>query len=270
MAEAPKLEKRIVYRVDGMDRVAVRRDISYRPDGGVKPRMDVYAPPELPSGSRLPALFFVHGGPIPAQMLSPRRWGVFESYGALAAASGLVGVTFDHRLHEPGDYARAEDDVRTAIAYVREHANELRVDPERIGLWAFSGGGPLLSWALRERPSHVRCLAAFYALLDLRHVTPPNADPALLERVRALSPAAQLEPRLAGLPIFVARAGRDSAAMNQSIDLFIREALAANMELDLANLPQGEHAFDVLNDDDRSREVIARAIAFVQARLSRG
>ena len=269
MADAPNLGKRLVHRVDGMERVAIRRDIPYWQDGGVKLLMDVYAPAELPSGFRLPALFFVHGGPIPAEMLSPRRWGVFESYGALAAASGLVGVTFDHRLHDPGDYTRAQDDVRTAIGYVREHADELRVNPERIGIWVFSGGGPLLSWALRERPSYVGCLVAFYALLDLRHVTPPNADPAVLERAKALSPAAQLEGWLAGSPMFIARAGRDSATINQSIDLFIREALTVNMQLDVANHPEGEHAFDARNDDDRSREIITRAIAFVQARLSR-
>jgi acetyl esterase/lipase len=269
MADAPDLSKRIVHRVDGMDRVAVQRDVRYREDGDAPLLMDVYAPPELPPGARLPALLFIHGGPIPAEMPSPRRWGIFESYGALAAASGLVGITFNHRLHAPEDYARAEGDVRAAVAHVRAHADELRVDSERIGLWAFSGGGPLVSWALRERPAYVRCLLAFYALLDLRHLTPPGAGAAVLEQVRALSPAAQLAAGGADLPVFVARAGRDGAWINQSIDSFVREALAANVQLDLVNHAQGQHAFDAKDDDERSREIIARAIAFARAWLAR-
>src|ERR1044072_3902641 len=92
------LSKRIVYSADGMREVRVRRDVVYKRDTGTELSMNIYAPERLSGDARLPAVFFVHGGPIPAQMMPPTQWGVFASYGELAAACAMVGVTFNHRL----------------------------------------------------------------------------------------------------------------------------------------------------------------------------
>jgi len=56
--------------------------------------------------------------------------------------------------------------------------------------------------------------------------------------------------------------------MDDSIDRFVREALAKNIALTLANHPQGVHGFDNQNDDERSREIIRSAIAFMQIHLN--
>jgi acetyl esterase/lipase len=202
-------------------------------------------------------------------MLAPTEWGVFESYGELAAASGFVGVVFNHRLHAPTDYPTAQADMQAAIECVRDRAGDLGIDAGRMAVWAFSGGGPLLAWCLRERPSFLRGVLAFYAMLDVRHLLPSDAAPELAARAQAFSPAAHLATA-AGLPLFVARGGRDSAMINHSIDSFVHEALAANVSLDLANHAEGQHAFDILDDNARSREIIGRAIAFAKARLLAG
>jgi acetyl esterase/lipase len=262
------LSRRIVYYVDRMGEATVRRQLVYKRDQDAELLMDVYAPPNRSGSTRLPAIFFVHGGPLPADMTPPREWGVFTSYGELAAASGLIGVVFNHRLYAPTAYETAQADMTAAIDYVRGRADDLGVDGDRMAVWAFSGGGPLLSWCLRDRPAHLRCLVAFYALLDLRHLVPPDADAGLVGRAQRFSPAVYVKEKSAGPPVFVARAGLDGAFINDSIDLFVREALTANTMLDLANHPQGQHGFDILDDDQRSREIIARAVAFVQTRLS--
>ena len=111
--------------------------------------MNIYAPADLSGASRAPAVLFVHGGPIPSDFMPPTQWGVFVSYGELAAASGLVGVTFNHRLFALTDYERSQADVAAAIDYVRNHAAELNVDADRIALWYFSGGGPLMAPIVR-------------------------------------------------------------------------------------------------------------------------
>ena len=261
------LSRRIVYRLDGASHAVARRRVVYRSDGETELVMDVYAPAGQQTSNGLPAVLFVHGGPIPREMLAPTEWGVFASYAELCTAAGLVGVVFNHRLYAPTDYTTAQSDMRAAIEYVRSHAGDLGIDADRIGVWAFSGGGPLLAWCLRERAAFVRCLLAFYALLDVRHLLPPDAGPELVARAQAFSPAAHLATA-AGLPMLVARAGRDSAVINTSIDVFVREALAANVGLDLANHSEGQHAFDVLDDAERSREIIGRAIAFARAHQS--
>ena len=159
------LSKRIVYRVDGMHDVRVQRDVVYKRDADKELLMNIYAPANLRRDARAPAVVFVHGGPIPSDFTPPTRWGAFVSYGELVAASGLVGVTFNHRLFSMPDFDRSLADVRAAIDYVRSHAAELNVDADRIALWHFSGGGPLLTRIVRDRPDYVRCILAFYAYL---------------------------------------------------------------------------------------------------------
>src|SRR5260370_19625677 len=65
-------------------------------------------------------------------------------------------------------------------------------------------------------------------------------------------------------PLLVARAGRDAAWINDSLDGFVRAALAAGVEIDLLNHAEGRHGFDVLDDVPRSCEIIARAIEFIR------
>ncbi len=38
----------------------------------------------------------------------------------------------------------------------------------------------------------------------------------------------------------------------------------------LVNHPRGAHAFDLLTDDDRSREIIRSALAFMETHLRKG
>jgi acetyl esterase/lipase len=68
-------------------------------------------------------------------------------------------------------------------------------------------------------------------------------------------------------PTLVVRAGRDSKALNDSIDAFVAAALAKNGPVSLINYPAGDHGFEILNDTDETRRVIARSIAWVKSQL---
>jgi acetyl esterase/lipase len=199
-------EKRIVYSIKGMANVVTAHDVVYKHEGDTKLLMNVYSPPTLTGDARLPVVLFVHGGPISADAMQPKDWGFYQSYGELIAASGFVGVTFNHRLFSRNDYGRSQSDVAATIEYVRSHANELHVDANRMALWVYSAGGPHLSWALRERPAGLRCAVAFYSLLDLRPFLPPNADVKVVAAVARLSAAAEVKEYGANLPMFIARA----------------------------------------------------------------
>jgi acetyl esterase/lipase len=258
------LARRIVYAVDGMDR-AVRRQLKYQtPDGASLP-MDVYTPPDLKAGERRPAIVFIHGGPVPAEM-EPTEWGVYRSYGELAAASGFVGVTFKHRLNALSDYGRAASDATALLERVRTDKS-LPIDPDGIALWGFSGGPPLLSIALQRPTPYVRCLVSFYGILDLR--SPAGAPSQVPEPAASeLSPVALLASRSGPFPpVLIARASKDDPRINESVDAFLKAGIAAGVSVDLLTLPDGRHGFDALDDTARSREVIRRAVAFVKDHL---
>jgi hypothetical protein len=70
-------------------------------------------------------------------------------------------------------------------------------------------------------------------------------------------------------PIFIGRAGLDGAALNATIDAFVQEAKARNLAVEMMNHPNGRHGFDILDDDARSKEIIAAAIAFLKAQFAK-
>lgn len=257
----------VVYRVPGMDKVIVKSDLKYTTANDPNLLMDVYIPPDLAKGERRPAVVFIHGGA--GSFLKPKDWGVYKSWGRLVAASGMVGVTFTHRLGYPKPLlAEAASDVSAAINYIRANADSLNIDKERLCLAAYSAGGPMLSPAMREKPEYVRCLVAFYAFLDVQQSEPHKANETP-DMVKSFSPITYLANDAGKLPpIFVARAGLDEVpTMNDSIDRFIREAISRNASITIANHPRGVHGFDNQTDDDRSREIIRSAIDFMRLHL---
>jgi acetyl esterase/lipase len=229
----------VVYRLPGMDTTRVVPNLTYSDVASPYLLMDVYLPADV-EAARRPVVVLIHGGGKPEYRA--KDWGVFKSWGRLIAASGMVGVAFTHRLGYPEPFLEeATADLAHALAYVRTNAESWNADSDRIGLMAFSAGGPLLAGAMSERPPFVRCAASLYAFLGMQPST---------------------------LPMFIARAGQDvNPGLNAGMDQFIAAALAANAPVTVVNHPVGEHGFDMLNDDDRSREVIRGLLAFFQTHL---
>lgn len=257
----------VVYRVPGMDTVIVKSDLKYTTANDANLLMDVYLPPMLAKGERRPAVVFIHGGA--GAQFKPKDWGIYKSWGRLIAASGMIAVTFTHRLGYPKPLlAEAASDVSAAIDYIRTNSDSLHIDKARLCLAAYSAGGPMLSLGMRDRPAYVRCLVAFYAFLDIQQSESHRSNETP-EMVKSFSPITYLANDAGEMaPIFIARAGLDEVpAMNDSIDRFIREAIAKNASIIVANHPQGVHGFDNQTDDERSREIIRSAIDFMKLHL---
>jgi acetyl esterase/lipase len=264
---AQRIMPPVVYRLPEMDSVTVHANLKYTNVDNPHLLMDVYTPANLSKDERLPIVVFIHGGA--GAQYRPKDWGLFQSWGRLIAAAGMVGITFTHRLGYPKPFlSESAADLSKAIDYIRANADCWDADRERICLAAWSAGGSLLTTAMRERPSFVRCLVAFYAFLHCQqsqtHID--NESPA---SVKAFSPFTYVQYNASSMvPMFVARAGQDEIpTMNDSIDRFIAKAIAANAPITFMNHPLGEHGFDNQNDDERSREIIQSAIAFMHVHL---
>ncbi|MEV7414985.1 alpha/beta fold hydrolase [Streptomyces sp. NPDC089919] len=214
--------------------------------------VDLYVPRDA-DGPR-PAVVFVHGGPVPAGS-SPRDWPMFCGYARLAAQAGAVGVTLDHRLHDLTGYPDAAEDVAAAVALVRA---DPRVDPDRIALWFFSGGGPLAAGYLAAPPAWLRTVAATYPIL----APLPNwglTDPRFLP-VAALAGAGDL-------PVVLTRAGLEMAEIDATVEQFLAAAEEHGTRLEVVDVPAGDHGFETLDPTDASRDAVHRALAAVLAHL---
>lgn len=256
--------KRLLYSLPGMERIKAQKNVTYKTVAGDELKADVYAPPKVRARELRPAIVFIHGGALPPNLLTkPKEWGVFESYGQLAAASGFIGVTFNHRYYGYNYLDAAQADVNDLIVYIRGNAEQFGIDKERIFIWAFSGGGVFLSHALRDAPTYIRGIIAYYAVLDLRSLR--KTIPAAIsdKTLEDFSPLFYLTGKNIA-PLFVARAGQDNPNLNKSLDEFVREATAKNLNVDFSNHAAGQHAFDTLNDDARTREIIKRTLEFIK------
>jgi acetyl esterase/lipase len=148
-----------------------QRDIVYKTMGGTELKLDAY----LPSGPGLhPAVVLIHGG-------SFRRGdkGSYGGWGRGYAAQGIAAFSINYRLSGQATYPAAVEDCLSAIRWVRSHAAEYHVDPDRIGVEGGSAGGHLtLLVAMMEpkasdkdaqgRPLRnlVRCAISHYGSCD--------------------------------------------------------------------------------------------------------
>ncbi|MGW0892046.1 alpha/beta hydrolase [Saccharopolyspora sp. NPDC002578] len=216
--------------------------------------IDVYRPGEE-AGEPLPLVVFVHGGPLPPQLRpTPREWPVFRGYGSLAAGSGAIGITVDHPLHSPADYPVAADALADAVARARELPG---ADRDRVALWFFSGGGLLTADWIGGAPEWLRCVAASYPVLA---PLPGWEVDARFRPAEALASAGSL-------PILLTRAGLEDAEIADGVGAFTAQAHQRGAHLDVIDVPEGRHSFDVLDHAPASRAAVTRAMSWVLREL---
>ncbi len=278
------LKKPVVLQLPDMDKIQVQYDLLYKETDEIDLKFDVYKPRDLESGERRGAVIFVHGG-VPIDWLKDfdsRSWGQYQGWGRLVASSGLVGLTFTRRpefSEERGSdrFNSAVNDVDDLIVYIRKHASELSINKNLIGIWACSAGVPIgIRAGVLHSSEYIKCMIAFYGLLDLRQqpdalsiVTHPSWTKNVPEEdLRGFSPMYHMEKSPNKIaPLLVVRAGRDSETINSNLIHFIKEASQHNLDVEFINYSDGQHSFDILDETDRSRQIIQRTLTFMNAHL---
>jgi acetyl esterase/lipase len=197
-----------------------------------------------------------------------RDWrdsGVYISYGKILGASGFTAITFSKRYERDMDDSVKLEDFHDLVGYIRGHAAELHVNADDMAFWAFSGGGALLGRVVAEMQPYARAVVCFYCVAGVDFPSPQVANSKMSEK---LSLTAQIENAPGAVPpIFVGRAGWDSADLNRNLDRFIAEAIAKNLSIEVMNHPTGRHGFDIIDPNARSREIIQRALDFLRTHL---
>ena len=70
------------------------------------------------------------------------------------------------------------------------------------------------------------------------------------------------------VPLFIVRAGlEENPYLNESIDQFVDEAVARNVPMVFINYSDGQHGFDVHDNNDKSREIINQTLEFMRTHL---
>jgi acetyl esterase/lipase len=258
-------KRTVVYRLPGMDKVAVEPDLVYSSRDGAALTMDVYRPPATEAGAPRPAVVLVAGYPDPGfrRIVGCRfkEMGSTVSWARLLAASGLAAVAYENS--EPAS------DLEALLAHLRDNAASLGIDASRLGLWASSGNVPLaLAALMADEDDRLRCAALLYGYtLD---VDGAGAVAEAAQAWRFANPAAgrSVEDLPRATPLFIARAGRDETPnLNSALDRFVARALERNLPLTLVNHPDGPHAFDLFDDSETSRSIVRQTLDFMARHL---
>jgi len=156
-----------------------RTNVLYGNADGQDLSMDIYIPigTEPSSESPLrPAIVFIHGGGWVGGDKS-----AYVDYCSWFARRGFAGFNINYRLVKPdGNQWPAQiNDAQLAVRWVRDHADEYRVDPNRVGVFGDSAGGHLVAllgtWPDRNTSSEklgsysnrVNCVVDLYGPTDL-------------------------------------------------------------------------------------------------------
>jgi acetyl esterase/lipase len=272
--------KPVVYAIPGMEEAIVQKDITYKTVDGNALKLDVYYPSDYDGETRLPAVIFVHGDGPTEFLKDAKDWAAYTSWGQLVAASGMIAVTFNHRSTEMlTKLYEAASDVDDLIEFVRDDSKMLGVDANRLAIWVCSAGGPIgLRSAIRDAPPYIRCLVSYFAISDLKvYYEEPEEEtefpgpplPAFSQEVfDEFSGAAQVSRESGNIaPMLIVRAGLDDPRLNASIARLVTVAVAKNVNIDFMNHATGHHAFDILDDDERSSAIIRATLEFLRGHL---
>ncbi len=258
------MTRRPLIRAQGDADVRRRVDVvvGARPDGSAL-LADLYLP-RLPTVARPPWALLVHGGLPDGVPVLPRQWQVFKDWGALLAQRGVAAVMFEHRLGSP---RRRLDEAMDAVAQV---AHWLRISADAPPLRAapggaivFSAGGLMVPEMIRRRAElALDRVAMYYPLTGMD--ADSNHDEATVRRM-SLSDAMPLAAEQ-GVMLQIVRAGADQVpGLLPRLDRTVAAALAANVRLELINLPRAPHGLDSIAGSAGAPEAIDRTVAFCAA-----
>lgn len=239
---------------------------------GERLRLDVYRPPtDGGDGDRgpRPAVIQVHGG----GWLSGSRYEQGIPLLNHLAALGWVGFNIDYRLSPEATWPDQIADVKRAIAWVRENAGELGIDPEMIAITGGSAGGHLTALAgltendpafqpgFEEADTSVAAAVPFYGVYDLTDsagIYYPQMRSWVFEKVVVKRPFAEAEQVYRDAspywrvhpeapPFLVIHGERDTLVPVADARTFVarlREVTSAE-HVRYIELPGAEHAFDL-------------------------
>ena len=142
---------------------------------GVDLKLDVYRP-SIPSENNGASVIVVHGGAWSHGVRND-----FPQWNAWLARKGFTVFDVDYRLAPQPNYLTATGDIKCAVQWVKDHADEFGIDPDRVALLgrsagahlallaAYSAGDNRLPSACPESRSNesVRAVISLYAPIDL-------------------------------------------------------------------------------------------------------
>lgn len=238
----------------------------YRQVDDIDLRLWIYGDPE-PEREKPAIVFFFGGGWTSG---TPAH---FEPQARHFAARGMIAITVDYRVKSRHGVKPVEcvRDAKAAVAWVREHAGRLGIDPGRIAAAGGSAGGHLAActgtlpgFGSDERPNALILFNPACVLADLGEWKACGFGAKSSRRVlgtepEALSPGHHIGPHTP--PTLIVHGEKDTVVFLASVEVFAAEMKRAGRPCTLIRYPEAGHGF--FNQGEAYRRTLAQADAFL-------
>ena len=142
LASATAQEKRGNYVGERVKTMQPDRTVIYKTIGDRELKLHIFEPEDWKASDKRPCFHIIHGGGW--QGMDPSRMYPFAA--DMAKRYGMVGIAPEYRLYKPDKSVTVFDcvaDARSSVRYVRSHAEEFGIDPNKIVVAGASAGGHL-------------------------------------------------------------------------------------------------------------------------------
>jgi len=255
---------------------------------GERLKLDVYEKPQ-PEKTLRPGIIVIHGG---GWVIGPRTQQAW--YCRQFARNGYVVMTVDYRMMPKYPFPNCLHDCKAAVRWMRLHADEYGIDPNRIVAFGASAGGHLAAFLAATNPddgfegtenpgpaTDIRAAISLYGAVDLTKYYDARKSSWFRKRAgkfmckfvgdatakegqdpfEAASPINYAKPGMS--PVHLTHGTRDYfVSYRQSRDFYLR-LQELGVPTRLLTYPNRNHGFDYIHWKER-REIFADMLAFLE------
>jgi acetyl esterase/lipase len=269
--------------------VKVIRNVVYRKAAGKTLRLDV-AMPEA-AGAHRPAIMQIHGG---AWIIGDKREQGWPLIGHLAA-NGWVCFNVNYRLSPAATWPDHLIDLKYALNWIREHADEYGVDPTFVAVTGGSAGGHLAAMmgltandpeyqpGFEKADTSVQAAVPVYGVYDFTNrlgtmqsrFRSQMLEPMIMkaffeeepEKFQRASPIDRIHP--GAPPFLIVHGDRDTLAPVEDARLFAKTLRdVSHSPVIYTELLGAQHAFDIFASP-RTARMLDGTLRFLTAMLER-
>ena len=240
----------LTYSQIPSDQPVMVREV-YKTKGLTKLKLYIYQPSERNDMEKLPVIVFFYGGALEGK----HTW-QFEPQGKYLVEHGMVAVLADYRVKRNGAvHFESIADAKSAIRWIREHANEFDIDENRIAAGGGSAGGYLAACAALVKgydeqkedlsiSSVPNALVLFNPRLDLLEVLPTLSK----KKIRYLKgKAIEISPihnvKKGAPPTIIYQGTADESVLAHTAPLFCEEMKKYGNDCEVVLYEGREHGF---------------------------
>lgn len=235
-----------------------QRSVVYKTVDGRELRLHIFEPDGHQPGDRRPVFLAIHGGGWTGGNAEQ-----FYPFAAHFAEQGMLGISLEYRLRDAKLGTTVFDcvqDARSAVRWIRSHADRLGIDPAKIVAMGGSAGGHLaVSAALFQQVNEDRDSPGVSARPDALVLMYPVIDTSadgygqakIGDRWRELSPVHNVRGGLPPALIFHGTA--DAVTPYPGAKSFHDQSLAVGNTSVLVTHPGGRHGYIIFDPDEYDR-----------------